>query len=69
MIGIQQFCVDGMFADYNKLRQRNERRERGINLNIDGVSLPFAVCGVHGGFSVGGLGGEAVRPVLERLEQ
>ena len=27
--------------------QRNERWERGINLDIDGVSLPFGVCGPH----------------------
>ena len=33
--GIQQFSVDGMFADYHKLWQRNERWERGINRRYD----------------------------------
>ena len=47
------FCVDGMFADYHKLWQRNEWWERGINLDIDGVSLPFGVCGIHGGVPSG----------------
>ena len=68
--GIQQFSVDGMFADYHKLWQRNERWERGINLDIDGVSLPFGVCGIHGGVPSGPRGEYAdVPPFFALLDR
>ena len=51
-----------MFADYHKLRQRNERWERGINLDIDGVSLPFSAYGIHGGVPSGPRGEYAAVP-------